>query len=67
MKNSNTPASLGVVIGRFQVDDLHEGHIDVLLETSNTNNQMLVVIGLGPCKCTTRNPLDYDTRRRMIL
>lgn len=64
MKKTN---SLGVIIGRFQVDELHEGHIDILLETSNTNNQMLVVIGLGPCKCTIRNPLDYDTRRRMIL
>lgn len=59
--------SLGVVIGRFNVDDLTEGHFDLLAETSQLNSQMLVVIGLGPCRCTPRNPLDYDTRRRMIL
>ena len=67
MKNSNTPASLGVVIGRFQVDDLHEGHLDLLSEVAHTNTQLLIIIGLSPCRCTVYNPLDYDTRIRLLL
>ena len=58
--------SLGVVVARVQVDDLHEGHIDLFKEVSDTNSALLVVLGLSPCKCTSNNPLDYDTRRRMI-
>ena len=67
MKNQNTPSSLGVVIGRFQVDDLHEGHLDLLSEVAHTNTQLLIIIGLSPCRCTVYNPLDYDTRRRLLL
>lgn len=63
---SQKSTSLGVVVARIQVDDLHEGHLDLFQEVSDTNTAMLVVIGLSPCKCTRNNPLDYDTRRRLI-
>jgi len=64
MKNTT---SVGVVVGRFQVDSLHEGHFDLLKEVSDNHDNMLVVIGLSPLKCTVNNPLDFDTRRRMIM
>ncbi|MCK5018731.1 MAG: NUDIX domain-containing protein [Candidatus Peribacteraceae bacterium] len=60
-------SSLGVLVMRVQVDDLHEGHYDVIKEVVDNNDKTLIVIGLSPCKCTENNPLDYDTRRRMVL
>jgi len=59
--------NVGVVIGRFHVDDLHEGHLDLLKTIADNYSRMFVVIGLSPCKCTIKNPLDFDTRRRMIM
>jgi len=58
--------SLGVIVGRFHVDDLHEGHTDLISDVSNIFDQVLIVVGLGPCKCTVNNPLDFHTRRFML-
>ena len=41
MKKTN---SLGVIIGRFQVDELHEGHIDLIQEVEQTNDKLLIII-----------------------
>lgn len=59
--------SLGVIVARLHVDDLHEGHLDLFKEVQDTHSAILVVIGLSPLKCTINNPLDFDTRRRMLL
>ena len=63
----NAPRSTGVIVGRFQIDDLHEGHYDLLKTVSDSHDRMLVIIGLSPCRCTVNNPLDFDTRRRMLM
>lgn len=57
---------IGVVVGRFQVDDLHEGHIK-LLDTANEENDHLVVF-IGTCvpKLLPRNPLSFAVRYAMI-
>lgn len=65
MVNGNE--QLGVLVMRVQVDDLSEGHYDVIKEVVDSSDKTLIVIGLSPCKCTENNPLDYDTRRRMLL
>ena len=63
MKKTN---SLGVIIGRFHVDELHEGHIDLIQEVEQTNDKLLIIVGLSPCLCTAHNPLDFHTRRHML-
>jgi bifunctional NMN adenylyltransferase/nudix hydrolase len=65
--NNKEGASLGVLVMRVQVDDLSEGHYDVIKTVIDENDRTLIVIGLSPCKCTENNPLDFDTRRRMVL
>lgn len=58
---------LGVVVGRFQIDQLHPGH-RFLLDTVNEQcEKMLVVLGVGPLPTTCRKPLPFETRRAMIL
>ncbi len=59
-------SSIGVIIMRVHVDDLHEGHFDIISEVESRHDKTLIVIGLSQNKCTVNNPLDYDTRRRMI-
>lgn len=54
-----------VVIGRFQVHELHEGHLYVL-DQANEHKKMLVLIGIAPTTPNAMNPLDYPTRERMI-
>ena len=63
-KNEN---AVGVVIGRFQVAELHQGHLDYINFVLNQNHDMnIMLLGLAPTKATKRNPLDFDSRRRMI-
>jgi bifunctional NMN adenylyltransferase/nudix hydrolase len=56
----------GVIIGRFQVDNLHDGHT-VLIDHVNKNSDDLVIfVGLSPLKCTYNNPLDFSAVKKML-
>lgn len=58
--------SIGVIVGRFQIDDLHEGHRALIDSVVNVHERTIIFIGLSPCKCTVNNPLDFESRRSMI-
>lgn len=58
---------VGVIVGRFQVDSLHQGHIDLIQKVLNNHSKVIIFLGLSPCKCTVRNPLDFEARKQMIL
>ena len=63
-KNEN---AVGVIIGRFQVAELHQGHLDYINFVLSQNHDLnIVLLGLAPTKATKHNPLDFDSRRRMI-
>jgi bifunctional NMN adenylyltransferase/nudix hydrolase len=57
---------IGVIIGRFQIDELHEGHralIDYVIEKNDT---LILFVGLSPLMCTFNNPLDFKSREKML-
>jgi bifunctional NMN adenylyltransferase/nudix hydrolase len=64
------PPSVGVIVGRFQVDTLHEGHLALLNTVSERHNGRVIVFigclasGVAPTK---HDPLDFVTRAKMIL
>lgn len=58
---------LGVIVGRFQVDQLHEGHKAIIERAMSECDRVLVVIGSGPLGSTTNNPLSYKHRMFNIL
>ena len=59
--------SIGVIVARFQVAELTEGHKELLEFVLNKHhNQNVIFLGVAPTKATKNNPLDYDSRRRMI-
>ena len=65
MEENNT--SIGVIVARFQVAELTEGHKELLdFVLAKKHNQNVIFLGVAPTKATKNNPLDYDSRRRML-
>lgn len=59
--------STGVIVGRFQVPELHDGHLELFRTVRSIHERVVVFIGLSPTRnATRRHPLDFETRRRMI-
>lgn len=57
---------LSVVVGRFQVDEPHEGHIYLLDYAGEQNSKLLIVLGSGPLPTTARKPLPFKTRQALL-
>ncbi len=67
MKVRTPDADVGVIIGRFQVPDLHEGHHELIDSVQEKHRKVLIFICSTPSVLVTRrNPLDYFTRMKMI-
>jgi bifunctional NMN adenylyltransferase/nudix hydrolase len=66
-KKVSPTADIGVIVGRFQVPFLHEGHIELINSVMRMHPRTLVVLGLSPCVGTKNNPLDFEARKQMIL
>ena len=56
----------GVIIGRFQVPDLHYGHINFICQVMDNHEDVLVLLGTTVAKGTIENPLDFKTRKVML-
>lgn len=56
----------GVIVGRFQVHDLHRGHREILDRVTREHNKVVLFLGSASESGTSRNPLDYHTRAAMI-
>jgi bifunctional NMN adenylyltransferase/nudix hydrolase len=57
---------LGVVVGRFQVDDIHKGHKALLSYANSRCDQLLIFIGVADQKYTDCDPLPFAERRHML-
>lgn len=57
---------LGVVIGRFQVPYLHDGHKRLISTVRALHAKYLIFVGVSATLGTTKDPLDYVTRMKMI-
>jgi bifunctional NMN adenylyltransferase/nudix hydrolase len=58
--------NVGVVIGRFQVESLHNGHRFLIDNALKNHRKVVVFVGVSPISLTRYDPLDYPTRERMI-
>jgi bifunctional NMN adenylyltransferase/nudix hydrolase len=58
--------TVGVVIGRFQTPELHEGHTKLLDKVTSKHSNVVVFLGIPRIQNTKRNPLDFTTRSKMI-
>lgn len=58
---------VGVIVGRFQVHELHEAHKDLIQSVCDQHDRVLIFLGLSPVLNTANNPLDFEARKQMIL
>jgi bifunctional NMN adenylyltransferase/nudix hydrolase len=58
---------VGVVVGRFQVRDPHEGHLYLLNYVKERSDKLCILIGSSGASLTKRNPLPYTIRKEMML
>ena len=67
MKPKIPNATVGVIIGRFQVPDLHPGHCALFDSVIAKHKKVLILVGSTPgVMVTQKNPLDFFTRKMMI-
>lgn len=60
--------NVGVIIGRFQVPELHAGHLKLFQSVLANNDRVVVLLGVSPVDGHTReNPLSFDQRKAMVL
>ena len=57
---------VGVVVGRFQVSTLHEGHRYLLNRVFEDHTRVVILVGISPILGTKHDPLDFKTRYRML-
>jgi len=57
---------IGVIIGRFQVHELHEAHREMVQEVIDRHSKVLLFLGVSPTLATKRNPLDFLSRKIMF-
>ena len=68
MKKKEQAADVGVIVGRFQVPFLHDGHREILGYVYERCPKVLIFLGLSPKLLVTRNnPLDFEARKQMLL
>lgn len=66
MERKHITADVGVIIGRFQVDELHPGHLDLLTWVGKQHKIVVIVLGVPAVSCLSQNPLNYSTRLQML-
>lgn len=58
---------VGVIVGRFQVHELHPAHREFIQHVCDEHRKVIIFLGLSPLKLTLNNPLDFESRKQMIL
>jgi len=57
---------IGVIVGRFQLNQLHAGHVQLLRHVYDKHQKAIVFLGVGTAMVSKKNPMDYPTREKMI-
>lgn len=60
------PMNLSVIVARFQIDELHEGHQYIIREAAKRGDAILVVLGSTMLQSTANNPLPAPVRAAMV-
>jgi bifunctional NMN adenylyltransferase/nudix hydrolase len=64
MDNKNT--EIGILIGRFQVHELHAAHKDLFERVLANHKKIIVFLGVPQVIGSKKNPLDFAARKAMI-
>jgi len=61
-----TKDGVGVIIGRFQVSELTDGHKSIIDSVVDRHIKTLCIVGLSEIKASKNNPLDFSSRQQML-
>jgi bifunctional NMN adenylyltransferase/nudix hydrolase len=67
MKQASKQYDVGALVGRFQVHELHQAHIDLIQHVCDEHDKVIVFLGLSPLSNSANNPLDFQSRKQMLL
>lgn len=67
MQERGEEFDVGIIVGRFQAHELTEAHVALIQTVCDSHDKVIVVLGLSPLMVTSRNPLDFESRKQMIL
>ena len=57
---------IGVIIGRFQINKLHDAHVELIKTILSQHDRVIIFLGVSSATNTRRNPMDFITRKAMI-
>lgn len=66
MEDIRSEYNTGIIIGRFQVHDLHQAHRNLIDQVVKKHAKVILFLGVSPLIGTQENPLDFSTRKKMI-
>lgn len=64
--DNEKPADVGIIVGRFQVHELHDGHRHLIDRVRERHDRVIIFLGLSRLRNTLRNPLDFRARQKML-
>lgn len=59
-------SDIGVIVGRFQINNLHSEHIKLIEYVLERHSKTIIFLGTSIAIGTRRNPLDFITRKMML-
>ena len=59
-------AEIGVIMARFQVAELHEGHKQLINTVLHYHKKVIIFLGVSKKSYDKNSPLDFANRRAMI-
>jgi bifunctional NMN adenylyltransferase/nudix hydrolase len=66
MRTNGEDFDVGVIVGRFQVPQLHDAHRELIEHVCSAHDKVVIFLGLSPIPGTRENPLDFQARRQML-
>jgi bifunctional NMN adenylyltransferase/nudix hydrolase len=67
MKTIEKDYTVGVIVARFQVDELHEAHKELIDTVLSKHPKVMIFLGLSDVKGSINDPLHFQPRKQMIL
>lgn len=58
--------NIGVIVARFQVDELTVGHKQVIDQVVSNHNKVIIFLGVAKVNLSGNNPLEFTVRKMMI-
>jgi bifunctional NMN adenylyltransferase/nudix hydrolase len=67
MREVEKAYDVGVIVGRFQVPELHDAHVELIESVQERHDKVVLFLGLSEVRGTQNNPLDFEARKQMVL